>query len=146
MKPTGRTLCVLSQPDSGNRPHFPELQSMPATFDSMHFSFSPSFPPHPHPPSVPFCSHLLHVVLCPLDHQINVRESEAALEIQQALWKQGDFSITRLHLHRIQRKLHQLVQTLHFGEGEKQMPLDLGIFPRYYVTLRPTFATVKCVL
>lgn len=95
----------------------------------MHCS-SPALPSsHPHPPWTPFSSHLLHVVLCPLDNQINVRESEAALQIQQALWKQGDFSITRFHLHRIQRKLHQLVQALHLWEGTKEMPLDAGLFP-----------------
>lgn len=145
-KPAGRTVRVLSQPDSGNRPQFPALQSSPAASAVMRSS-SPSLPSsHPHPPWTPFSSHLLHVVLRPLDHQINVRESEAALEIQQALWKQGDFSITRFHLHRIQRKLHQLVQTLHVGEGEKQRSLDAGLFPWYYTVLRPTFEVVKHML
>lgn len=53
--------------------------------------------------------YLLHVVLCPLDHQIDVGEPEAALEILKVLLKQVDFIITRLHLHGIQWKIHKLL-------------------------------------
>ena len=53
--------------------------------------------------------YLLHVVLRPLDHQIDVGEPEAALEILKVLLKQVDFIVTRLHLHGIQRKIHKLL-------------------------------------
>lgn len=72
----------------------------------------------PPPQEAPVGTHLLHVVLCPLHHQVHVGESEAALEILQALLEQVDFDITRFHLHRIQWEIQKPVQMLHSGEGK----------------------------
>lgn len=78
------------------------------------------------PQETPVGTHLLHVVLCLLHHQVHVRESEAALEILQALLELVDFDVTRFHLHRIQGETHKPVQVLHLGEGEKLTHSDLG--------------------
>ena len=86
-----------------------------------------SHPPAPASPSpagssalgCPCSTHLLHVVLCLLHHQVDVGEPEAALEVLQALLKQVDLNVTRFHLHGIQWEIHKPVQMLHLGEGEK---------------------------
>lgn len=46
--------------------------------------------------------YLLHEVLCPLNHKINVIDLEATLEVLKELLEEVHFQITGLHFHRVE--------------------------------------------
>lgn len=62
--------------------------------------------------------YLLHEVLCPLNHKVNVVDLEATLEVLKELLEEVHFEIARLHLHRTEWQVHQLIHVLHSSGGK----------------------------
>lgn len=61
--------------------------------------------------------YLLHKVLCPLNHKINVIDLEATLEVLKELLKEIHFQIAGFHFHRVEWQVHKLIHVLHSSGG-----------------------------
>jgi len=61
--------------------------------------------------------YLLHEVLRPLNHKINVIDLEATLEVLKELLEEVHFQIAGLHFHRVEWQVHKLIYVLHSSRG-----------------------------